>query len=154
MRFKTWIGVFVAVLSAFETTTFAYQKVDLPGIKPKSKNEKPFQAEFITPEELKEKIAKSEPVIVVDLRGPSAFADADTTIKGSVHTKVRRVAYRLREVPRDKEIVTYCACAADEAAVLGAQSLLESGFKRVRVLKGGWQAWLKAGGQLQPKPKV
>ena len=59
MKFKTWIGVFVAVLSAFETITFAYQKVDLPGIKPKSKNEKPVQVEFITPEELKEKIAKS-----------------------------------------------------------------------------------------------
>ena len=154
MRFKTWMGVFVVVLSAFETMTLAYQKVDLPGVKPKSKNEKTVQVEFITPEELKEKIAKSEPVLVVDLRGPGLFAESDITVKGSLHTKVRRVAYRLREFSRDKEVIVYCACPADEAAVLGAQSLLGSGFKRVRVLKGGWQAWLKAEGQLQPKPRV
>jgi rhodanese-related sulfurtransferase len=51
------------------------------------------------------------------------------------------------------EVVTYCECPADEAAIIGARSLLTNGFKRVRVLKGGWNAWLKAGGQLKPRPR-
>jgi 3-mercaptopyruvate sulfurtransferase SseA len=53
-----------------------------------------------------------------------------------------------------REIVTYCACPSDEIAVRRAQVFMEAGFKRVRVLKGGWQAWLKAGGPVESKPKV
>ena len=112
------------------------------------------EVEFITPEELKQKISKNETITIVDLRGPSVFAESDRTVKGSLHTKVRKVVYRLREIPRDREIITYCACQADEAAIMGAQSLLSGGFKKVRVLKGGWNAWLAAGGQVQPKPKA
>ena len=154
MRVKIFISILCAALAACVTTTFAYQKVDVPGIKPASKQEQLVQVEFITPEELKTKIAKNESLAIVDLRSQSAFEQSDKTIKGSLHTKVRKGAYRLREVPRDREIITYCACPSDEAAALAARSLLGSGFKRVRVLKGGWNAWIQAGGQVQPKPKA
>src|SRR5262249_15731635 len=77
----------------------------------------------------------------------------------AIHMKARRLSYRIgfspfKELPRDREIVTYCACPNDEIAVRGAQVFQEAGFKRVRVLKGGWQAWLKAGGPVESKPKV
>lgn len=153
MRFKKRIGVLAATLVACVTTTFAYQTVDVPGVKPQGKQEQLVQVEFIAPEELKTKIAKNEDVAIVDLRGPSLYSQSDTKIKGSVHTKVRKIAYRLRELPRDREVITYCACPADEAAIVAAQALLASGFKRVRVLKGGWNAWLQAGGPVQPRPK-
>ena len=89
----------------------------------------------------------------MDVRGPTVYAQADMTVQGAIHTKVRRVVYRLRDVSRDTEVVTYCACPADEAAIIAAQSLMASGFKNVRVLKGGWNAWLAADGQLRPRPK-
>lgn len=123
------------------------------GIKPKPKDEQAAPVEFIAPEELKTKITKNEPVSIVDLRGPSVYAQSDKTIVGAVHAKVRRVVYRLRGFPRDREVVTYCACPNDEAAIIGARSLLANGFQRVRVLKGGWHAWLQAGGQLRPRPR-
>jgi rhodanese-related sulfurtransferase len=154
MRFKMWIGILAAVLAACETMAFAYQKVDEPGIKPQSKQEQLVQIEFITPEELETKIAKNEPVAIVDLRSQSSYEQSDKKIKGSIFTRVRKVASRLREIPRDREVITYCACPADEAAILAARELLNSGFKRVRVLKGGWNAWLQAGGQVQPKSRV
>ena len=145
------VAILSVVLAASEILTFAYQ---IPsGIQPKRKPEPPAKVDFIAAEELKAKIANNEPVFIVDLRGPSVYAQADKTIKGAVHAKVRRVVYRLREVPRDTEVVTYCACPADEAAIIGAQSLLANDFKRVRVLKGGWNAWLQAGGQLRPRPR-
>jgi rhodanese-related sulfurtransferase len=153
MRFNIRIGVLVAAWSACVTTTFSYQTVDSPGIKPPSGKEQLVQVEFITPEELKTKMAKNEPVAIVDLRGSSLYAQSDTKIKGSVHTKVRKIGYRLRELPRDREVITYCACSADQAAIIAAQALLENGFKRVRVLRGGWNAWLQAGGPVQPRPK-
>jgi rhodanese-related sulfurtransferase len=151
MRLKKCVSFLAAALAACQTVTFALQKVDLPGIKPAQ--EQLVKVEFIAPEELKTKIANNESVFIVDLRGTSLYAQADKTMKGAVHTKVRRVVHRLREVPRDMEVVTYCECPADEAAIIGARSLLANGFKRVRVLKGGWKAWLQAGGQLKPRPR-
>lgn len=152
MANQKWISVLAIVLAAAcETSSFANQTPF--GIQLKPKQEQQVPVEFIAPEELKAKIANNEPVSIVDLRGPSVYARADKTIVGAVHAKVRRVVYRLREFPRDREVVTYCACPADEAAIIGARALLANGFKRVRVLKGGWNAWLKAGGQLRPRPR-
>ncbi|HSE36517.1 MAG TPA: rhodanese-like domain-containing protein [Blastocatellia bacterium] len=141
------LGIILAV--ACETLAFGYQTPY--GLKPRPKHEQQIPVEFIAPEELKAKIANNESVTIVDLRGPTVYAQSDKTMVGAVHTKVRRVVHRLREFPRDREVVTYCACPADEAAIIGARSLLANGFKRVRVLKGGWNAWIQAGGQLKPR---
>jgi len=152
MRLRMCLG-FLAALAACQTNAFAFQKIGVSGIKPQPKEQQLTTVEFIAPEELKTKIANNEPVFIVDLRGTTLYAQTDKTMKGAVHTKVRRVAHRLREVSRDIEVITYCECPADEAAIIGARSLLASGFKRVRVLKGGWKAWLQAGGQVNPRPR-
>lgn len=153
MRFKKSIGILIAALSVCEAMAFAYQNVDMPSVRTRSKKGVPGPVEFITAEELKAKIAKNEPLSIVDLRAQASFEQSDQKVKGALHSRVRKVAYRLRELPRDREVVTYCACPADEAAILAARALLANGFTRVRVLKGGWDAWLAASGQVQPKPK-
>ena len=117
------------------------------------------EIERITAEELKAKLAKNEAVAIIDLRAVDDFVNSVEKIKGAIHVKARRLRYRLsfaplKNIPLDREVVTYCACSSDEIAVRGAQTLQEAGFKRVRVLKGGWQAWLKAGGPVESKPKV
>jgi membrane protein DedA with SNARE-associated domain/rhodanese-related sulfurtransferase len=43
------------------------------------------------------------------------------------------------------EIVVYCACPNEASAVSIARLLVERGFKRVRPLRGGAEAWLEAG---------
>ncbi|MEO8434973.1 MAG: rhodanese-like domain-containing protein [Pyrinomonadaceae bacterium] len=116
-------------------------------------------AEFISTEELKAKLARNEPVTIIDVRGTSSFADSDNTIKGSIHVKLRRLKSRLafpplKRVPRDGEVVTYCACPSDESAVDAARILAHAGFKRVRVLKGGWRMWLAAKGPIVSRPKA
>jgi rhodanese-related sulfurtransferase len=78
-------------------------------------------------------------------------------IKGSIHVKLRRLKYRLgfsplKDIPKDREVVTYCACPADESALSAAEILMDSGFKKVRALKGGWQEWLKISGQVEKRP--
>lgn len=110
----------------------------------------------ITAEELKAKMSNNETVTIIDVRGSEGFAASTTTIKGSIHFKARRIRDRLRysplkDLPKDREIVTYCACPADESSISAAQTLQEAGFTRVRVLKGGWTEWLKAKGPVQPK---
>ncbi len=115
--------------------------------------------EFITVEELKSKIASSERVIVIDVRSTGSYTGSNDRIKGAIHVKLRRLKARLahpplKNVARDTEVITYCACPSDESSVHAAQVLLDAGFKRVRVLKGGWQEWLKAGGPVEPRPRV
>ena len=117
------------------------------------------EIDWISAEELKAKLAKNEAVAIIDLRAVDDFTHSVEKIKGALHVKARRLRYRLsfaplKNIPLDREVVTYCACPSDEIAVRGAQTLQEAGFKRVRVLKGGWQAWLKAGGPVESKPKV
>ena len=114
----------------------------------------PTSADFMDPAELKTKIAKKAPVTIVDVRATSGLRNADNKIKGAIYVKLRRLKYRvgfppLRDVPRDQEIVTYCACQNDESAIRAAQILAAAGFKHVRVLKGGWTAWQKSNGQME-----
>ncbi len=113
------------------------------------------EVEFITAEELKAKLAKNEPVTVIDVRAASGSLDGGNKIKGAVYAKLRRLKSRLafpplRDVPRNREVVTYCACPNDESSVRAVQILREAGFKHVRVLKGGWVVWKKANGQVEP----
>jgi rhodanese-related sulfurtransferase len=110
----------------------------------------------ITAEELKAKLNNNEAVTIIDVRGAEGYAASNTTIKGAFHFKTRRIKSRLKfaplkDLPKDREIVTYCACPADESSISAAETLQEAGFTRVRVLKGGWNEWLKAKGPLQPK---
>jgi rhodanese-related sulfurtransferase len=110
------------------------------------------QIEFITAEELKAQIAKSQPVTIIDVRSTGSLDERK--IKGAIHVKLRRLKSRLgfsplKDAPRDREVVTYCACPSDEASIRAAQVLLDAGFKRVRVLKGGWVVWQKVNGQVE-----
>lgn len=115
-------------------------------------------AEFVSAAELKEKLSKGEPLTLIDLRSADSYAGSDGKIAGALHIKERRLRARLalpplRDLARDTEVVTYCACPNDEAAVRAAQTLTAAGFKRVRVLKGGWRGWLDARGQVEAKPR-
>lgn len=115
--------------------------------------------ETISAEELKAKLAANQRVTIIDVRGGEAYAAASSTIKGAIHFKVRKIKSRLKyaplkDLPKDHEIVTYCACPKDESSIAAAQVLQASGFKRVRVLQGGWSEWLRANGPVEPRVKT
>jgi rhodanese-related sulfurtransferase len=114
--------------------------------------------EFITAEELKAQISKGQPLTIIDVRSNYGAGNDERKITGAIHVKLRRLRSRLafsplKDAPRDREVITYCACPSDEASIRAAQLLLGEGFKRVRVLKGGWVAWQKANGQVASAAK-
>jgi rhodanese-related sulfurtransferase len=114
--------------------------------------------DLISVEELKAKFTAKEAIVIIDVRGSDSYANSDSRIKGAIHVNVRKLKFRLgfaplKDVPKDREVVTYCACPSDEASIKAAQILLENGFKRVRALKGGWQEWQKAAGPTEPRPR-
>ena len=115
--------------------------------------------EMISADELKAKVTNNHPVTIIDVRSSEGYAAATTTVKGSIHFKLRKLKYRLaypplKNIPKDQEIVTYCACPKDQSSIAAAQILQASGFKRVKVLQGGWQEWLRANGPVEPRPKT
>jgi rhodanese-related sulfurtransferase len=158
MNCKRWAPLMLLLVSCYAMSGGAAGRV--PGaIQTKTDRENPFNAELIAAEELKAKLARNEPVTIVDVRDTHSYVGSNGKIKGSIYVKLRRLRYRLsfpplKDVPRDSEVVTYCACPHDEASLQAAQILQDAGFKRVRVLKGGWQMWLKVNGQVEPRPKA
>ena len=64
--------------------------------------------ERITVDELKAKIAKNEPLTIIDDRSEGSYESSQTQIKGSIRITVDEIQSRLKEIPRDREIVTYC----------------------------------------------
>jgi rhodanese-related sulfurtransferase len=115
--------------------------------------------EMISADELKAKVTNNQPVTIIDVRSSEGYAAATTTVKGAIHFKLRKLKYRLayppmKNVPKDQEIVTYCACPKDEASIAAAQILQASGFKRVKVLQGGWLEWLRVNGPVEPRAKT
>jgi rhodanese-related sulfurtransferase len=115
--------------------------------------------QMISAEELKAKVAANQPITLIDVRSSEGYANSNNTMKGSIHFKLRKLKARLafpplKDIPKDREIVTYCACPNDESSIEAAQILQASGFKRVSVLKGGWQSWLKANGPVEPRTKT
>ena len=113
---------------------------------------------FISAEELKTKVNANEPVVILDVRNSESYANSDAKIKGAMYVNVRKLKYRLgfpplKDVPKDRQVITYCSCPSDEASIKAAQVLSSSGFTNVRVLKGGWQQWQKASGPVEPRAR-
>ncbi len=109
--------------------------------------------ERITVEELKSKLARNESVVIIDVRG-NDYDTSDARIRGAIRIAPAELQARLGALPRDREIVTYCACSTDGGAVKAAETLLANGFKRVRALRGGWNAWTLAAGPVESKEVV
>lgn len=154
MSFKKWRAstcmFFLICIAVADLGTGMSAVLAQPNVDPQASS----RIEFITAEELKAQIAKNQPVTIIDVRSTGGVGNDERKIKGAVHVKLRRLRSRLgfsplKDAPRDREVVTYCACPSDEASIRAAQLLLDAGFKRVRVLKGGWVAWQKVNGQME-----
>ncbi len=56
-----------------------------------------------------------------------------------------QVITRIKELPRDKTIVTYCSCANEHTAAGAVIELKKHGVDNVVALLGGMTAWKNAG---------
>lgn len=81
--------------------------------------------------------------LIVDAR--SALGRAEGRIPGAIPFVVDPWPEALGQHPKDALVVVYCACPNDATAVTTARKLLERGFRRVRPLAGGIDAWVAAG---------
>jgi membrane protein DedA with SNARE-associated domain/rhodanese-related sulfurtransferase len=98
---------------------------------------------MITVDELRERLATHPRPFVIDV-GSSLAHHARPHIPGAVLLDLDAIA-RMDDFPRDRDIVLYCACPNEESSRRGAQLLMQKGYRRVRPLAGGIDAWTMAG---------
>lgn len=104
----------------------------------------------ITPEELKGKIDAGEEIIVVDLRHSLDFDAHPETIPGALHMDAADLEEASGIIPRDREIVLFCACPNEVTAARLALLLRSKGITQIRPLAGGYEGWRSRGFPLVP----
>jgi membrane protein DedA with SNARE-associated domain/rhodanese-related sulfurtransferase len=82
--------------------------------------------------------------MVIDVRSPMA-QEITGRIPGAVTVDPQNMTFDLVAVEPRSEVVVYCACPNEATAVKVAKALKQHGFKRVRPLHGGIDAWIAAG---------
>jgi rhodanese-related sulfurtransferase len=62
----------------------------------------------ITVDQLKSRIDAGEEFTLIDVRNPHAWAESDAKILGAIRVPIDELEEHLREIPKDRPIVTYC----------------------------------------------
>jgi membrane protein DedA with SNARE-associated domain/rhodanese-related sulfurtransferase len=99
----------------------------------------------ISVEELALALRSEQPPLVLDARAAGSRELDRRTIPGALAFDPLALDSLLAEVPRERELVLYCNCPNEVSAAKAARLLLAQGFRRVRPLLGGLEAWAAAG---------
>lgn len=102
----------------------------------------------ITPGELAIRLEARNPPGVVDVGSKLAQAHRPA-IPGAVRLDLDEIARSGVPFDLEREVVVYCACPNEVSAKRAAQILLARGFRNVRPLVGGIDAWIAAGGAVE-----
>ena len=100
-------------------------------------------------EELRSLIAEGKAPIIVDVRSSLGRDQDRRCIPGALEMSLDEILARLGDIPEDREVVFYCACPNEASAALACRRLMDRGYSRVRPLKGGLDAWVAAGYEVE-----
>ena len=98
----------------------------------------------ITVGELRRLIDEGRRPLILDVRAKGPRAQ-DGIIPGALSAHPREIDPVVMAFSHDLEIVVYCACPNEASAAVAAMHLKRAGFKKIRPLLGGIDAWVQAG---------
>jgi len=102
----------------------------------------------VTVQELRDLMNEQKVKALVDVRSPLTQA-ATGRIPGARAIDMQKIRDGFKDVPADGEVIVYCACPNEATAVKVAEKLKKVGFKRIRPLLGGIDAWIEAGNEVE-----
>jgi rhodanese-related sulfurtransferase len=94
----------------------------------------------ITSTQAKSLIDKGK-IFLLDVRTPDEYRQAH--LQGAVLIPVDQVERRLREIPKDKTVLVYCAVGSRSSAVAGF--LVQKGYREVYNMTDGIIGWYRNG---------
>ena len=103
----------------------------------------------ITPSELKQLMDNGHQSVVVDLRGSLDHLADPYTIPGALRISAEELEARHGDIPRDTDVILFCACPNEATAARLALILRRKGITRVRPLAGGIDDWRELGYPLE-----
>lgn len=99
----------------------------------------------ITVAELHRALSRVPPPLVLDVRSATSRGLDVQMVSGAMVAGLDQLAQAVRNVPLDRELVTYCSCPNEASSARAAKSLKDRGYQHVRPLAGGLAAWAAAG---------
>ncbi len=87
----------------------------------------------------------SSDLVLLDMRDREDYQKGH--IKGALSMPLEEIDKRYRDLPRDKDIVTYCYNQYCQLSTLGALKLVEHGIP-AKEMNVGWSEWVKLGNPL------
>lgn len=96
----------------------------------------------MTKDELKAMLGNPD-LVILDVRLGSDYMSSDLKIKGAVR-EYGDIGTWVNKYPNEKTLVLYCASPDGGRSAPMAQKIMEKGFTKVYVLRGGWEEWLNA----------
>ncbi len=99
----------------------------------------------ITVDELNRAIEEGQAPVVVDVRSEAARLLDTRIIPGALLADLNGIDQTVGHLPSDRELVIYCSCPNEVSAAKAAKLLMAIGYRRVRPLLGGLDAWDAAG---------
>lgn len=108
----------------------------------------------ISVEELHRAMAVGKAPLVVDVRSMASRRRDGRVLPGALLADIDGVGRSLQGIPLDHELVIYCNCPNEASAASAAKLLMAKGYKHVRPMQGGLDAWTAAGypvGRLPPQ---
>ncbi|ANH75878.1 DedA family protein/thiosulfate sulfurtransferase GlpE [Ralstonia insidiosa] len=99
----------------------------------------------ISPDELHALIESGSAPVIIDVRSDSSRQLQPQRIPGAMLYDMSSKHNAIEIDGPDREVIIYCACPNEASAIMVARTLIGRGFKHVRPLHGGIDAWVERG---------
>jgi len=99
---------------------------------------------YLSPEELARRLDSDPALLVCDVRKPDELGGELGQLPGSLNIPLGQLQQRVGELSTHKTRDIVVVCRTGKRSEAAARILLDSGFDRVFVLRGGMTAWRDA----------
>jgi len=89
--------------------------------------------------------------LIVDLRTSLVRGQDSRFIPNALVMDFAEADQWLDQVPTDRELIFYCTCPNEAGAARVARKLMDLGYRHVRALLGGLDAWIAAGYEVESR---
>jgi rhodanese-related sulfurtransferase len=112
-----------------------------------------FERHTITPEALHSLLASDRDVAIFDVRQPLDLLGDSVIIPGAKWFAPQQVLDDPSLISENRDLIVYCTCPSDKTSLVVVRRALAIGFSKIRLLKGGLDAWRAKGYPVEPYEK-